>query len=42
MVKVFYFIEIRMDYDIVRYVFKGKGKRVEDGVSIFYEKNDFI
>ena len=40
-VKVLYSTEIRMDHDIVRYVFKGKGKRAEDGVSILYEKNDF-
>ncbi|XP_031559337.1 uncharacterized protein LOC116295605 [Actinia tenebrosa] len=41
-VKVSYSAEIRLDHDIVRYVFRGKGKQAADGVCMLYDKYDFI
>lgn len=40
-VKVIYSAEITIDHDVLRYILNGKGKRAADGVSMFYEKNDF-
>lgn len=40
-IKINYPSELRLDYDIVRYAFRGKSKTAHDGVSMLYEKNNF-
>ncbi|XP_032221228.2 uncharacterized protein LOC125564402 [Nematostella vectensis] len=40
-VKAVHSTEIRIDHDIVRYIFKGCGKLAADKKSMFYEKSDF-
>lgn len=39
--KVVYSTEIRIDHDIMRYVFNGKGKESADKSHMLYEKDDF-
>ena len=40
-VRATYSTEILLDHDIIRYLFRGRGKLSGDRISLLYEKEDF-